>query len=154
MVLVVLGALPCLLTVDWRRSLLTAGAFAFGTVAIVGPIVFLWGGLVPPHSAVQVSAVSFSTYNMIRSFAYAATAMLILAPHWFALDFKWWLAIFGVIFASNAFLGLVRDFGSAIRGSSLLQVLPRWCREWQEVAWSRLQCSLLYARRELARWPL
>ena len=36
--------------------------------------------------------MSFSVYNMVLSFSYAATVMLILAPHWF--DLKAWWALF------------------------------------------------------------
>jgi hypothetical protein len=159
MVLVVSGALPCLLTADWRRSLLTAGAFAFGAIAVVGPIVLFWGGLVPPHSAVPVSAVSFSTYNMVLSFGYAATVMLILAPHWFALDFRWELAIFVAIFASNALLGLVEI--SVARSvvaqlpEGIAAVVPRIAGSFMlALAGLFVVCSVknLYARRFDPTW--
>ena len=129
MVLVVLSALPCLLIADWRRSLRTAATFAFGTIAVAGPIIVIWGGLVPPHSVLPMSAVSFSAYNMILSLAYAATVMLILAPHWFALDVQWGLGIFAVIFASNAASGLVEISAAqsvvAHLPASLIAVVPR-----------------------------
>jgi hypothetical protein len=107
MVLVVLGALPCLLIDDWRRSLPIVIAFAAGSVVIVGPIVVLWQGLVPPHSAVPVAATTFSVYHLAFSFAYAAVVMLILAPRWFALDLRIGTAIFAVILAVNALMGVV-----------------------------------------------
>jgi hypothetical protein len=159
MVLVVLGALPCLLITDWRRSLLTAGAFAFGTILVVGPIIYFWGGLVPPHSAVPVSAVSFSTYNMVLSFAYAATVMLILAPHWFELDFRWGLAIFGAIFASNALLGFVEiSVARSIMAqlpAAIAAVVPRIAGSFMlALAGLFVVCSVkhLYARRFDSTW--
>jgi 4-amino-4-deoxy-L-arabinose transferase-like glycosyltransferase len=106
-VLVILGALPCLALADWRRSLRTVAAFVSGALLVAGPVMGYWGGLVPPHSVVPVGTASFSVYNMILSFSYAATVMLILAPHWFDLRSWWTLGIMGVIIALNGASGIV-----------------------------------------------
>lgn len=101
MVLVVLGALPCLLFVNWRHSWRVVAAFALGAMMVAGPIMVIWGGLVPPHSAVPFKATSFSAHNMILSVAYAATVMAILAPSWFSLNVRLGFGIFIAIFALN-----------------------------------------------------
>jgi 4-amino-4-deoxy-L-arabinose transferase-like glycosyltransferase len=129
MVLVVLAALPCLLIDGWRHSLRTVAAFAFGTMAVVGPIVLVWGGLVPPHSAVPVSATSFSLFHLILSIAYAATVMLILAPQWFDLNVRLALGISLAIFSVNAVSGLVEiSVASSVVAhlpSRLAAIVPR-----------------------------
>jgi hypothetical protein len=107
MALVVLGALPCLLLAGWRRSWRTAAAFALGATAVAGPIMLIWGGLVPPRSVVPVSAASFSANHLMLSVAYAATVMLIVAPGWFALDARFGWGLFGAIFVVNAAFGFV-----------------------------------------------
>ena len=106
-VVVILGARPCLILTDRWRSLRTVAAFSAGALAVMGPVVAFWGGLVPPHSAVPVGTASFSAYNMILSFSYAATVMLILAPQWFDLKAWWALGILGVIIALNGASGYV-----------------------------------------------
>ena len=106
-VLVVLGALPCLLLSDGKRSARTVAAFAVGALVLAGPILAYWGGLVPPHSVVPVGTASFSVHNLVLSFSYGATVMLILAPHWFDLRAGWALAIIGVILALNGISGVL-----------------------------------------------
>jgi hypothetical protein len=107
MVLVIVGALPCLLVTDWRCSWRTVAAFAVGAMAVAAPIMLLWGGLVPPYSVVPLGASTFSLYNMMLSFAYAAVVMVILAPAWFARARRLELGVFAVIFAASALFGLV-----------------------------------------------
>ncbi len=106
-VLVMLGALPFLVGTDWRRSIRLIAAFVSGTLLIAAPVLAVWGGLTPPHSAVPVSTSSFSLYNMMLSFAYAATAMLILAPGWFALRARWIVLIGGVVVLLNGLTAMV-----------------------------------------------
>ena len=105
MVLVILAALPCLMITDWRRSAWTVAAFATGTLAVVGPVVVYWRGIVPPHSVVPMSAIAFSVHNLTLSISYAATVSLILAPSWFAVSARQGMIVFGTIFAVNAFFG-------------------------------------------------
>jgi hypothetical protein len=100
-VLVVLGALPCLVRLDWKWP----AAYALGALLVAGPIIGYWGGLVPPQSVVAVGASSVSAYNLLLSFCYGAVMMLILAPRWFDLPARAMLPIAGVIVLANAFTG-------------------------------------------------
>jgi 4-amino-4-deoxy-L-arabinose transferase-like glycosyltransferase len=159
MVLVVLGALPCLLIVDWRRSSWIVAAFTLGAILVAGPIVALWGGLVPPHSVVPVSAASFSAHHLILSVAYAATVMLILAPGWFALDRRLGLGIFGVVFAPIALSGWAEiSVARAVFAqlpSSISSVVPRLAGSLMvALAVLFVICSAknLYARRFDPKW--
>jgi 4-amino-4-deoxy-L-arabinose transferase-like glycosyltransferase len=129
MVLVILGALPCLLIADWRRSLITVLAFASGTIAVVVPIMIVWGGVVPPHSVVQFTMTNFSIYHLILSFSYAAVVMMILAPTWFNLNIRVVLCILVTIFTLNIATGLVEiAVAQSVVGElppSLATIVPR-----------------------------
>jgi 4-amino-4-deoxy-L-arabinose transferase-like glycosyltransferase len=129
LVLVVLGALPCLLMGQSRRPMWTVAAFVLGTLAVTGPIYAVWGGLVPPHSAVPVSLTSFSLNNMTLSIAYAATAMMILAPQWFTLNARLAVSLVAAISALNAASGFmeisVAHSVVAHLPPSLAAVIPR-----------------------------
>ncbi len=159
MVLIVLGAVPCLLVADLRRSLPVVAAFVVGALAVAGPMFVLWGGLVSLHSRVPVSTTSFSAYNMTLSIAYAATVMMILAPRWYNLNVRWALGIFVAIFALNAVSGFIEISVSrtAVAGiaPSLAASVPRLAGSTMlALAALFLICSVrnIYARRGDPIW--
>jgi hypothetical protein len=137
MVLIILGAVPCLLVADWRRSLPVAAAFVAGTIAVAGAVIVFWGGLVPPHSRVPVSAASFSAQYMMLSVAYAATVMIMLAPGWFNLNLRMALGIFALLFAFNAACGFVEI--------SVAQSAVAWLSPGLPAAIPRLAGSVMLA---------
>lgn len=84
-VIVLLAAVPLLFLGELRQSVRLFAAYFCGTAVLPVAICTYWQGLVAPHAPVHVGASGISVHHIVLSLSYAAVAMLILAPRWFAM---------------------------------------------------------------------
>ncbi|QEI42468.1 hypothetical protein BMF77_03077 [Dolichospermum sp. UHCC 0315A] len=79
----------------------------FLTTAIIMPAIqfYIWGGLLPSGQA--GISTGFSITHGLLSLSYAGIVMLILAPNWFSLEWKFNVQIFLTILLLNLIFGLV-----------------------------------------------
>ncbi len=128
--LVVLLALPLLLVSGWKKQ--WNYLLAFLMAGLILPLVqfYIWGGLIPSGITGDVTQ-GFSIKHGILSYAYAGAIMLILAPRWFSLDWKFNTIVFCCALVFNLISGLVEftpafSIAQQFIPSFLLPLYPRF----------------------------